>query len=123
MAQLDVTEVLLDPLFGDKNILCCRQTQTIDDNGYATNTEAQTPFFGVVTSDTGDVLTRLSEGSRIVGNIIIHTKLRLIDGDTGLDADEIIWQGRRYTVAKVNDYSHFGRGFVAASCDIKPLSG
>jgi hypothetical protein len=23
----------------------------------------------------------------------------------------------------VNDYSHFGRGFVCATCDLKPLTG
>lgn len=43
------------------------------------------------------------------------------DGDS--IADIATWQGRDYTAANVNDYSHFGRGFVAASCDLLPLAG
>jgi len=48
---------------------------------------------------------------------------RLVDGSAGYDADEVEWSGRTYTVVNVNDYSHFGRGFVCATCDLKPLSG
>ena len=49
---------------------------------------------------------------------------RLTDGK-GADsiADVVTWQGRDYTVANVNDYSHFGSGFVAVSCDLLPLAG
>lgn len=123
MALLDVTDVLLDPDFMDTGILCCRQDQTVGDDGRASNAEAQMRFAGVVTSDKGDLLQRLAEGSRIVGSITIHTKFRLMDGSAGRDADEVIWAGRRYIVSSVNDYTHFGRGFVAATCDLKPLSG
>ncbi|WP_354676756.1 hypothetical protein [Cupriavidus plantarum] len=123
MAFLDVTDILLDPDFMDTGLLCRRMTQTISDRGRATNTPADTPFAAVVTSDSGDVLTRGSDGSRITGSITLHTPFRLRDGGDGADADEVIWQGRTYTVAAVNDYSHFGRGFVAATCDLKPLSG
>ncbi|MBY4733984.1 hypothetical protein K6V90_25935 [Cupriavidus pauculus] len=123
MAFLDVTDILLDPDFMDTGLLCRRLTQSIDVRGRATNTPTDTPFAAVVTSDAGDVLTRGSDGSRITGSITLHTPLRLRDGGDGADADEVIWQGRIYTVAVVNDYSHFGRGFVAATCDLKPLSG
>ncbi|WP_079218928.1 hypothetical protein [Herbaspirillum robiniae] len=123
MALLDVTEVLLDPDLMDVGIVCCRQDQTVGDDGMAVNTETQTPFAGVVTSDSGDILQRIAEGSRIVGSITIHTIFRIQDGAAGRDADEVIWDGRRYTVSNVNNYSHFGRGFVAATCDLKPLSG
>ena len=77
-----------------------------------------------MTSDKGDVLHRNADGSRIVGSITIHTIFRLSDGSAGQDADEVVWQGRTYTVVNVNDYSHFGRGFVCATCDLKtPLTG
>lgn len=123
MALLDVTDVLLDPDFMDLGIICCRQDQVVGDDGRASNTETQTPFAGVVTSDSGDILQRIAEGSRIVGSITIHTIFSLQDGGAGRDADEVIWSGTRYTVSNVNNYSHFGRGFVAATCDLKPLSG
>lgn len=123
MAFLDVTDILLDPDFMDTGLLCRRMTQTVNDQGRAENTPTDTPFAAVVTSDSGDVLTRGSDGSRITGSITLHTAFRLRDGGDGADADEVIWQSRTYTVAAVNDYSHFGRGFVAATCDLKPLSG
>ncbi|MDW3684902.1 hypothetical protein RA280_24740 [Cupriavidus sp. CV2] len=123
MALLDVTDVLLDPDFMDAGLLCNRMAQTMGDNGRAANAVTQTPFAAVVTSDKGDILHRNADGSRIIGSITLHTPFRLIDGADGQDADEIVWQGRAYTVVSVNDYSHFGRGFVCATCDLKPLSG
>lgn len=123
MALLDVVDVILDPDFMDTGLVCNRMTQTVDERGRAVNAVTTIPFSAVVTSDQGDILQRLAEGSRIVGSILVHTTLRLRDGEDGADADEIVWRGRTYTVAKVNDYSHFGRGFVCATCDIKPLAG
>ncbi|MGN5479518.1 hypothetical protein ACTMU2_29270 [Cupriavidus basilensis] len=123
MALLDVTDVLMDPDFMDSGLECNRMTQTVDGRGRATNSSSTTLFSAVVTSDKGDILHRNADGSRIIGSITLHTPFRLSDGSAGLDADEIVWQGRTYTVVNVNDYSHFGRGFVCATCDLKPLSG
>ncbi|MWK54681.1 hypothetical protein GO594_01705 [Pseudomonas otitidis] len=124
MAQLDVTDILLDPDFMDTGLVCKRFTQDIGDNGRASNTATSTTFAGVVTSDKGDILERLAGGERKKGSITIHTLFRLQAGN-GPDqiADVVTWQGKDYTVANVNDYSHFGRGFVAASCDLLPLAG
>lgn len=124
MALLDVTEVLLDPDFMDMGLVCKRSTQTVGDNGRATNAQSSTPFAGVVTSDKGDILERIAGGERKKGSITIHTMFRLTAGDgEDIIADVVTWQGRDYTVAHVNDYSHFGSGFVAASCDLLPLAG
>ncbi|MCA7959503.1 hypothetical protein LGM14_18555 [Burkholderia multivorans] len=123
MAFLDVSDVLLDPDFMDTGLICNRMTQTVDDHGRAQNSVASTPFSAVVTSDKGDILHRNADGSRIIGSITLHTMFRLLDGSVGQDADEVVWAGRTYTVVNVNDYSHFGRGFVCATCDLKPLSG
>ncbi|MBR8123228.1 hypothetical protein KDW39_08710 [Burkholderia multivorans] len=123
MAFLDVSDVVLDPDFMDTGLICNRMTQTVDDHGRAQNSVASTPFSAVVTSDKGDILHRNADGSRIIGSITLHTMFRLLDGSVGQDADEVVWAGRTYTVVNVNDYSHFGRGFVCATCDLKPLSG
>lgn len=122
MALLDVTEVLFDPDFADA-IVCERTTQTVGVDGFAVNSPQYVPIVGVVTNDMGSVLERIAAGERIYGNIIVHTAFRLRDGDSGATADIVQWNGRRYTVARVSDNSHFGRGFTAASCDLIPLSG
>lgn len=123
MAQLDVTDVLLDPDFMDTGLVCERKTQTVGNNGRAANSTALLSFAGVVTSNNGDILERLATGQRTKGSITIHTQFQLVDGGPGLDADVVQWEGRRYTVSNVNDYSHFARGFIVANCDLIPLSG
>ncbi|SAL25768.1 hypothetical protein [Caballeronia telluris] len=123
MPLLDVTDVLNDPMFQDTSLTCTRQAQTIDANGMASNAQAVTRFAGVVTNDTGDQLMRRADGSRIEGSITIHTRFGLIDGKIGFDADLVTWQGRQYTVVNVRDWSTYGRGFVAAQCELIPLSG
>ena len=123
MALIDVTDVLLDPDFMSLGLICERSTQIVGDDGLAVNTIKKIRFAGVVTSNTGDILERLAEGQRIKGSITIHTKFQLTDGSLGNGTDVIQWRGSRYTVSNVNDYSHFGRGFVAANCDVIPLTG
>lgn len=123
MALLDVSDVLTDPDFMDAGLVCYRRTQTVGNNGMATNTETQITFSAVVTSASGFELNREPDGEFVKGLIAVHTKFVLQDGATGLTADEILWKGKRYTVEKVDPYTHFGRGFVSAICALKPLAG
>ena len=122
MAFLDVTDIVLDPDFVDR-LVCERIEQIVSDGGIAVNTPTEVPFFGCVTINTGDTLERMPTGERVKGAITVHTKFRLIAGVDEHTADVLQWKGRRFTVAGVDDYSHFGRGFVAATCDLIPLSG
>lgn len=123
MALLDVSDILTDPDFMNTGLVCERNAQDVGEDGLAANVTRRMKFSGVVTSDTGDILTRMASGEYTVGSITIHTKFRLIDGSAGFTADIVQWQGRRYTVSNVNDYSHFGKGFVCAGCDLIPLAG
>lgn len=123
MPFLDVTDVLLDPDFLDTTLSVTRNAQTVGNDGIAVDTPTTTGFFGVVTSLNGSVLQRVAEGEHIEDTITIHTPYRLIAGQAGYDADVVNWQGRQWTVTNVNDYSTYGRGFVAATCTMKQLSG
>lgn len=124
MPRLDVSRVLRSREFREKDQLTCtRNTQTVGNNGLATNAPVVTPFSAVVTSDKGDILTRLPESSYVLGTITVHSVFPLLDGRTGTDADIVTWKGRRYTVTNVNDYSTWGAGFTAATCVPLALSG
>lgn len=123
MPLLDVSDVLLDPDFVDTSLICNRMAQTVDDNGVAADSVTSTPFSGVVTNDTGDILMRQAQGEHITGSITVHTKFRLTDGTDSYSADEVVWLGATYTVSRVANWSTYGRGFVMATCDLKPLSG
>ena len=121
--RLDVSDILTDPDFVDSSLICLRQVQTVGSNGLAVNVEKKINFSGVVTSDSGARLVRTPTGERIQDNMTIHTQFVLTDGARGLSADVVVWNGQRYTVAMVNDYSTYGRGFIVASCDLIPFSG
>ena len=120
---LDVSDVLLDPDFMDRTLTCTRQLQTVGDDGIAVNAQTITGFFGVVTNNQGDLLLRRAEGEHILGSITVNTKFRLLDGADGRSADLVSWQGATYTVSAVSSWSTYGAGFVAATCDLIPLSG
>lgn len=121
MALLDVTDVLLDPDFMD-SMTYLRNAQVVGTNGVASITApVPAPMYGVVTSRDGDSLKRGPDGEYNDDTITIHTMTRLISGEDDNTADIVIWKGKQYTVEHVNDYSHFGQGFVAADCQKKPL--
>lgn len=124
MAFLDVTDIVLDPDFCDTGLVQERQTQTISSGGMASAVTVQTTFAGVVCSADGTRLERRAQGDIVPGSITIHTPLVLSTGKAGgIMADVVQWSGARYTVVRVNSYSHFGAGFVAAECDLIPVAG
>jgi hypothetical protein len=123
MPLLDVSDILMDPDFQDRGLVCERNTSIVSSGGVGSVVAELIPFDAVVTSDKGDVLNRSASGERIVGSIIVHTSLKLIAGTLGFTADIVQWDDRRYTVSDVKNYSRYGHGFVAATCDLLPLSG
>jgi len=124
MPRTDVSDALFDPDFADR-LECERIVQTIGDDGIARGKPTLIPFLGVVTSGEGSLLERMPHGERVVGSIVVHTAFRLVAGtdEDALTADTVTFNGRRFTVAAVDDYSHYGRGFTAARCDPKKLRG
>lgn len=122
MARLDVNDVLTDPDFMDGGLICYRKAQIIGDDGIAVINETPSLFSAVVTSGGGDV-RRNDVGEIETGSITVHTAFKLQAGADGYTADEILWSGQRWTVEKINNYTNFGRGFVEATCTLKPLSG
>ncbi|WP_179995590.1 hypothetical protein [Acinetobacter sp. YH16053] len=123
MATLDVSRVLLDPKFASRGIVCHRTKVDVGANGRSQKTETTHTFSGVVTTNDGSKMDRRPDGTLIKGAINIHTRFALSSGDAGYQADEITWKGRRYIVSQVLDNTQYGRGFVKAICEIKPLSG
>ena len=123
MPLLDVSDVLLDPDFCDTTLQCERYTASVDSNGRGTKTQTLVGFAGVITSDRGERLVRNAVGEHATDTISIITRFKLRDAGTGVTADIVRWNGNRYTVVSVNDYSTYGRGFVETICEMIPLSG
>lgn len=123
MANLDVSDVLSDPDFVSRGIVCHRTLVVDGDNGRPQTMATEHTFNGVITTNNGDNMDRKADGTLIKGAINIHTRFALSEGDAQHQADEITWQGRRYIVVQVLSNLHYGRGFIKAICELKPLSG
>lgn len=123
MPNLDVSDVLLDPDFLSKGIICTRTAVTANDKGRSDTVITSHSFNGVVTSNDGFKLDRKPDGTIIKGAINIHTRFVLTEGDANHQADEIKWQGRDYIVTQVKPNLQYGRGFIKAICILKPISG
>ncbi|MDV7389209.1 hypothetical protein R4446_16300 [Acinetobacter baumannii] len=121
MAQLDVSDVLLDPDFIETRIICKRTEVIVGNNGRSQETITTTPFNGVVTTNNGLNMDRRPDGTLIKGAINIHTQFALTSGDAKTKADEITWKGKTYIVAQVLNNLHYGQGFIKAICGLKPL--
>jgi hypothetical protein len=123
MPFLDVTDVLTDPDFCDDSLICKRNTQTTDADGFTSNATESIPFVGVVTVDRSLEARRMEAGQSIDGAIFIATQFRLTQGQPGIDADVVTYNGRDYRVTFVDPYVRYGAGFVQAHCELMPVDG
>lgn len=123
MPLLDVSEVLLDPDFCDRTLICERNALSTDNSGRGVIKTESIPFSGVVTSDKGELLQRGAVGEHASDNISVITRFKLRNAGVAATADIVQWSGKRYTVTKVNDYSTYGIGFTENICELIPLSG
>ncbi|HCU0869410.1 head-tail adaptor [Morganella morganii] len=124
MPFLDVSDILSDPDFVDTTLVCRRNRQSRDDDGFSTNIPAEDiPFSGVVTVDRSLEARRMEAGQTIGGAILIVTRFRLTQGNEDYDADVVTYQGRRYRVTFVDPYTAYGAGFVQAHCELVDFNG
>ncbi len=122
MPTLDVTNVLLDPLFVER-LTCIRTAETVNEYGENEQTGTEKSFFGVVTTMDGEWLQREEDAGRSGEVILVHTKFTLLGLRNGGQPDTVLWQGRPYTVKRIYDWSRFGRGFVAAELEAQGMAG
>ena len=129
MASLDVSDAF-DPSFLTDFIV--RRTMVdVNEHGEGEAVPIDITATGVViggfsaSGPAGDGgLQRAGDGERSAGGLTVFTQFRLLTGDNalGTTADEIVFDGVSYVVFSINDFAHFGAGFVQAVCSQKPLN-
>lgn len=120
MPLLDVSDILDDPDFADTFDVIRTHVSVGNDGVAVATTETLIGVVGVITAGLGDVLRRRAEGEQITGSITVHSQVPLVPGEAGQTADIVVYpsgSANRYTVAVTSDYSRYGAGFTAASCD------
>lgn len=121
MPLLDVSDVLLDPDFAD-TVTVYRQAVTVASTGRSTKVETTSTISAVVTPDRWATLQRQAEGANVSETITVITQFRLTAMVGDQDADEIVWNGKRYVVIAVGDCTRYGAGFVEASAALKGMA-
>lgn len=117
MPLLDVSDVLLDPMFAQV-LTVIRRTQNVGENGVVSYTEETLNPVGVITAGSPEALKRADDAQIAKGMIVVHSTIPLRDPDGGFDADTVVWKGNRYVVKKSYDWSDYGNGFTAAECEL-----
>lgn len=118
MADLDVSDIILDPDFSQPIVIQRNRISTV--NGIGLSEPYQLQAVAVVVPAGSIELNRLPDAEMVKGRVHIYTQFPLTSGDDGLTADIVLWRGRSYTVSAVDDYTQFGVGFVDATADLLP---
>ena len=127
MPDLDVSEVLDDPMFQDQFIVIS-SSRTINANGVAVDSGPtyNPPCFGVIIPNKS-TLQRLDDGSRLAASIDVYTRTNLtagykFDDVKSFNADILVWKNRKYVVSGVEDWSDYGCGFYHVSADLTQVN-
>lgn len=116
MADLDVNDVLLDPMFSTLFNVRRRQ-ETIGDNGRTVlNEEVFENQRGIITWQDARIVQR-EDGVMTPQAINIATPFSLRDASFGFQPDVIVWQSEEYRITSIKPWRHLGRGWTRASAE------
>jgi hypothetical protein len=124
MADLDVSEVITDPLFTSPVRLIAVDEPTDDYGNPEWKDFSEVTVQAVVTAVSNRMET-IPDELRIDGAIrVVFPSDEAPANWQGTGRDAVIWRGRRYVVKDVTDNSQFGRGFYRLICwpeEVNPL--
>lgn len=123
MPEIDVSEdVLLDGFVAAVSFVVVRRRSWTDSNGIAQQSAQRVPAIGSVYADGDQSLDR-DEGYQMQAKTIkVVTRFYLRGAAEDADGvnwqpDLVLWQGDYFLVHDVEDYSQYGVGMVAATCE------
>jgi galactose-6-phosphate isomerase len=130
MTMLDVSVALTNPYTIDQ-FTVQRRADTVSNFGESTLTLQQLGTqYGVITPAGNNDLLRLPDEQRMKKSIVVFTSFKLRgackDGVAqAFQPDIVVWSGNNFLVLDLEDYSHYGPGYVKAVCvmiDLIPLA-
>lgn len=115
MAQLDVSDIMQDPLFVDAITLIERVPRV---NGLGENvlTECSTQSFGSVQPASGRTVQRLPDALRVANVSSFWFKGQITASADGKYSSILVFAGRRYQVQMVFDWLNYGAGYCEGVC-------
>jgi hypothetical protein len=121
MPQLDISDVLLDPVIAGTRFQIIRRQETVDNYGRSQITKTYHWATGSVTPGGDNTLAREEAFQTQSNTISVTTAFRLRGPSKDLAArnhqpDVVVWNGSQYVVRTLNDFTGFGAGVVTAEC-------
>lgn len=115
MPTLDLSDSLLEPTFLDR-FLVKRRAETVNQYGESTTVITQIYAYGTVDAASPNDLDRGADEQHQGKSIAIVTRFRLRGVSAGYQPDLVVWHGDSFVVAKVEDYTGYGAGWVQVEC-------
>lgn len=115
MGNVNVTEVLADPDFTDPIQLVTR-TSKINSKGENIISENVVKTYGSVQPASGKVINRLPEALRVVNVSSFWVLGKIIASEPGKYSSVLVFNGQRYQVQSVDDWSNWGAGWSEGTC-------
>lgn len=121
MPTLDVSDLLDDPDIAGDTFEVIRRIETVTQQGRTGITEvSQGMQVGAVYPTGSNSLSRQDAFQNGAKSISVVTTFRLRmaaqEGGVQFQPDIVVWEGDRYIVRELDDYSNYGAGFVRAGC-------
>lgn len=114
--MINVAHAITDPRFSQKFKVFRKSGEWI--RGRFEEIEKEISMIGVIAPSKPKEIEMIPEGDRVGGEITIHTIRKLYttrsidtsedNGENQGTSDIIEWQGERYKLYQVNDYSQYG---------------
>jgi hypothetical protein len=109
MANIGVSELLLDPDFVDQ-VIVLRQVEIMGDDGIAVRQPQSINILASIQSND-DTLQMTPDLARTEGSYEIITTFPLLTATDTSSADVVVWNGRQHKVTSVARFGNFATGF------------
>lgn len=115
MAQIDVSELMSDADFVDK-IQVITRTPWVDNFGVNHMGEIAIDSVGSVQPANFKTVQKLPEAMRVANVSSFWFKGKIVASAPGLYSSILVFNGQRYQVQTVADWSNFGEGYTEGTC-------
>jgi len=115
MALIDVSDLLVDPDFVDEITLVSR-VPTVNSMGENSLAETSLVSVGSVQPASGRTIQKLPDAMRVANVSSFWFKGTIVASAPGQYSSVLIFNGQRYQVQTVDNWSNFGEGFCEGTC-------
>lgn len=122
MSRIDVTELMHDPDFVGP-ITHIFRTSRLNQFGENVLTECAKETQGSVQPISGKEIQKIPESLRVADMMTFYFEGEIIAAPQGKYPDILVFNGKRYQVMTVNDWSAWGAGWVEGMCVAERIAG